>query len=400
MKKFFAKDEFKILGGFYLERFVAHLIYFAPAFWIIFFNETLNLTQISILFAILCVSNFIFEIPTGAIGDLWGRKVSTLFAYIMMGLLLPTFIFVTNFYHLMGLFALWGLFRTFHSGSRDAWIIDNLKYYKKSNLINTYYLKEHSFIHFGMFLSGLLGAYIVATLGINAIWIFAGLSWIISLLFLLPVKEHKLTKNETVSFRTLYKQSKTAIRYSLKHQVLLFILLATFFITFRHSFGRDIIWQPFLRDLGLPIYAFGLLFSAYTLLGSIAPIVAKPLLKILKTEKKYFIFLLVLGMILNFGVVFVNTFMIGIIFMLAMIFLLHLFMPINNAFIHAFIPSKTRATIISFKSAIVSLAYAISYPIAGFFADRFGTQSTIMFGGIFLIPAIYFYLKMNPTIKR
>ena len=62
MKNLFAKDELKFLGAFYLERFISHLIYFAPAFWIIFFNETLSLVQISVLFSALAISTFIFDI--------------------------------------------------------------------------------------------------------------------------------------------------------------------------------------------------------------------------------------------------------------------------------------------------------------------------------------------------
>ena len=158
MGKLFAKDELKFLGLFYLERFISHLVYFAPAFWIIFFNETLSLVQISILFSVLAISTFIFEIPTGAFADLFGRKTSTLFAYIMMGLLLPSFIFINNFYLLLILFSLWGLFGTFYSGAREAWTIDNLKYYKREELVKSYYLKEHSAMKLGTFLSGLLGA--------------------------------------------------------------------------------------------------------------------------------------------------------------------------------------------------------------------------------------------------
>jgi|TARA_B100001971_G_scaffold13547_1_gene10752 MFS family permease len=395
MKNLFAKDELKFLGAFYLERFISHLIYFAPAFWIIFFNETLSLIQISVLFSALAISTFIFEIPTGAFADLFGRKVSTLFAYILMGFLLPLFIFVNNFYLLLLLFSLWGLFGTFYSGAREAWTVDNLKYYKRDDLIKSYFLKEHSLIMLGMFLSGFLGAFIVAKLSINSIWIFAGLSWIISFFLLLPVKEHKLTKEKKTSFKKLHKQSKEAVNYSIKHKVLSFVLLATFFIMFRDSFGGELIWQPFLRDLGFPIYAFGFLFSASMILGSIAPLVAKPILKICKSEKNYLITLMVLGMLLNFGVMFVNNFYVGIMFMLSILFLIDLFIPISGAFTQEFIPSKTRATIISFKSMIVSLAYAISYPVAGFVAERFGTQNTIVMGGLFLIPAIYFYSKIN-----
>lgn len=395
MKTFFKRGEAKLLGPFYVERFVSHLIYFAPAFWIIFFNEKLSLLHISILFSVLSISSFIFEIPTGAFADLFGRKASTLFAYITMGFLLPAFIFVNNFYFLLLLFVLWGLFGTFYSGAREAWVVDNLRYYKRTDLVESYYLKIHSVTRMGMFLSGFLGAFVVSKVGISSIWIFASLSWIVSFFLILPVEEHKLTKEKKISFRNLHNQSKTAVNYSLKHNVLLFVLLATFFIMFRDSFGSPLVWQPFLKELGFPIYAFGFLFSASMALGSIAPLISKPLSKPFRYKKNYLVFLMIIGMLINFGVFFVSTPTLGVLFMLAIFFLIDLFIPVNKFFDQQFIPSKTRATIISFKTMIVSLAYAISYPLAGLVADKFGTQNTIVFGGLFLIPAIYFYFRID-----
>lgn len=317
-----------------------------------------------------------------------------------MGILLPAFLVVTDFYLLLVLFLLWGLFGTFYSGAREAWTVDNLKYYKREELINTYYLKEHALMRFGLFVSGILGAFIVAKVGINMIWIFASLSWILSLVILLPVKEHKLTKEKKLSFSKIYQQSKEAIRYSLKHNILFLLLVATFFTMFRDSFGGELIWQPFLRDLGVPVYALGILFSASTILGSIAPLVAKPLLKKCKSERKYLLVLMLAGMILNFGMLFVQNMITGIILLLSILFLIDLAMPIEGSFMQKFIPSKTRATITSFRSMIISLGYAISYPIAGVVADTIGTQYTIVVGGIFLIPAIYCYTRMKAKKKH
>ncbi|HLC72774.1 MAG TPA: MFS transporter [Candidatus Nanoarchaeia archaeon] len=400
MKNLFAKDEFKILGLFYIERFIAQVVFFAPAFLVVFFDNTLTLAQIGILYSALAIATFVFEVPTGAFADIFGRKISTLFSYLMMGIILPFFIVIHKFYLLLLLFIAWGIAGTFNSGAREAWTIDNLKYYKRDDLIKSYYLKEYSISRIALFLSGLLGSFVVVRLGLNAIWIFASLSWIISLVILLPMEEHKLTKERKITFKQLYRQSKEAIRYSVKHAALVFILLATFFIMFRDSFGGQLVWQPLLLDLGTPLYTFGLLFSVSMLLGSIAPVIAVPMLKKCKNEKNYLIILLIAGILLDFSVAFVNSFVLGIILMLAILFLVDLSVPISDAFTQKFISSKTRATILSFKSMIISLAYAISYPLTGFIADTVGTQNTIVIGGLFLIPAVYCYWRINPKIRK
>jgi len=277
--KLFSDGELKILWPFYLERFISLLLYFAPAFWILQFQQNFSLTQIGILFGILSFSHFIFEIPTGAFADIYGRKNSTLLGYFMTGIVVLFLSFTSNFYYLVLLFILWGVAGTFISGARESWIIDRLKANKKENLINDFYIKEQSVIRISLFLSGFLGAFIVSKFGLDIIWFFAGLSYLVSGFLLIFIKEFKIHDAENKNTSSILEQAKVSIKYSWKHHVLFFLLVATFFIMFRDSFGGDLVWQPFLKSLGFPVFAFGILFSIIALIGTFTPFFANLVVK-------------------------------------------------------------------------------------------------------------------------
>lgn len=392
---FFKKDELKHLKLFYLERFISLILWFAPAFWVLQFQQTLSLFQIGILFATLSITSFLLEIPTGAFADIYGRKASVLLGYFLGSVGFILLYFTSNFYLLILIFAFWGFTTTFISGAHDAWVIDNLKFYKRENLIKEFYIKSQSIAGFGLVLSGLLGAFIVGKLELNSIWIFAFISFLLTGLILTFVKEHKITEEKKQSFKQVFLQSKKAIKFAVNHQIILLILLATFFIMIRDSFGGELVWQPFLKDLGFPTFAFGILFSIFALATAFSSLYASKLLKKFKNERNYLVFLLICTIVLNILMFFVNNYYLGIILLMLTFIAISLFMPIGNSYFQNFVPSKMRATITSLNGMVISLAYTIGQPLAGLTADAITPKYTLILGAIFLIPPLIFYLKIK-----
>ena len=72
-------------------------------------------------------TSLLFEIPTGAIADIYGRKFSVVLAYIFAGIIIILVPLSRNFYYLFFLFLMWGITDTFRTGADEAWVISNLK---------------------------------------------------------------------------------------------------------------------------------------------------------------------------------------------------------------------------------------------------------------------------------
>lgn len=105
----FQEEELKTLWPFYLDYLVSPMLHFAPAFMIVFFRDlNFSLFQIGILLAIYPLFALIFELPTGAFADLYGRKASCLLGYFLEGIGFLSIFFLSDYYLILGAFALIG----------------------------------------------------------------------------------------------------------------------------------------------------------------------------------------------------------------------------------------------------------------------------------------------------
>jgi len=395
---FFKKDELKLLWPFYLDALLINISFIYPAFMILYFMDIgLSLTQIGFLISSSALAGVLFEIPTGAIADLFGRKLSTILGFFLVGLVIISIMFSKNFYLLFGLFFIWGAFDTLISGAKDSWIVDLVKYKKRKELVQEYFIKKNSFYSFSFLLTGIIGALLVKRFGLRIIWPISGISVILTSIVFLFGKENFIRKKQHIKEHTkeLISHSKESIKYSLNHQGLLLILIAVIIFVFVVSLTSDITWYPFLQGLGFQDHWFGYLFSGTFVLGIFVPYLTKTLSKKLGGHKKYLVIILSLMAFLSFLVGFINSMVLAIIIFILFMSMYDFFHPINNALFHKFVPGKMRATIDSFRNMAASLIAIISFPLVGFLADNIGPQRTIVLGAFVLIPAIILYSKIN-----
>src|SRR3989338_3064497 len=126
--KFFKHNELRLLWPFYLTAILSPILFFAPAFFVVYFGSLgLSAFQISILLMISPLFSLIFELPTGAFADVYGRKASVLASFFLATVCLMLLFFFTNFYALVVIFALLGIAQTFESCAYEAWVFDLLR---------------------------------------------------------------------------------------------------------------------------------------------------------------------------------------------------------------------------------------------------------------------------------
>ena len=399
--KFFQRNELKLLWIFYLEAFLGTLFYLTAPFSVIYFSSIgLNFFQIGVIFSAYSLSVFIFEIPTGAFADLYGRKASVRLSFILEGIFLLIIFFIANFYILVLLFFLRGFARTFQSGSYDAWVVDSLKRNKKSNYIHDFFTKMQSFYSLAFIFSGILGSLAVFYFGLKSIWIFTGLSCFLSL-FIISFPEEKFKKRTIKirnSFTNLCKQTKNSISHGYSHPVLFFLIIIAFIFGIGGSFEGLISWTSLLKNYNFPDYGFGYLWSALGVAGILAPLISKLFLK--KNKEKIFL-ITVSFLVLIYGLLVLSSNFLGLLLVLAFAgyFLVDMQHPVQETYFNKFIPSKMRATIISIKSMVISLATIIGAPLAGFVVDKFGGKIAVFIFGLSMMPIIVLYLLIDEFKK-
>ena len=102
-----------------LPSFIVTAIYFVQ-------QVGLSPLQLVLVGTVMEVSVFVFEVPTGVVADLYGRKLSVVIAWIVMGAATIWVGAVPQFWaDLLG-WAVWGFGVTFQSGAYEAWITDEV----------------------------------------------------------------------------------------------------------------------------------------------------------------------------------------------------------------------------------------------------------------------------------
>ncbi|MCK4999260.1 MAG: hypothetical protein KAS23_06990, partial [Anaerohalosphaera sp.] len=75
-----------------MEKLISKLFYILPGFMVVYFTGlNFSMFQISLLIAAWPLATLIFEIPTGAFADIYGRKFS-----VLLGLFLQFMIILIN----------------------------------------------------------------------------------------------------------------------------------------------------------------------------------------------------------------------------------------------------------------------------------------------------------------
>lgn len=398
--RLFKSGELKLLWPFYLGALIFPILFFMPAFVVVYFRDLgFSLFQISLLTMMMPLAMLLFEIPTGAIADLFGRKSSVLLGALIEGLAIFSIFFLENYYALLIAFAIVGFGSTFNSGAREAWITDLIKS-KRKDFLHGYFAKGSSIDSLGLVVSGILGVFLVKMFGLSIIWIVAGASYFITIFILSFGEENFIRKKIKVkdSFKEISKKSIKSVSYSRRHPILFLFLIASAILVFASVFSGDLAWVTFLQNLGFPDYAFGYMWSAMGLVGIAAPLISTRLMK-KGREKKFIITSIILGILVTSLMFFVNSIVFALSLLLASFFFFLMRAPVERVYFHKFVTSKLRATLGSVETMLIAIIGLIAMPIAGLSVDHLGARYTILLSALIMIPAVIVYLKINEKRK-
>jgi len=123
-------------------------------------SRGLDLFQINAILAVYFVANFLFEVPTGAIADLFGRKVSFLASCVIRGLAFVAYYHSESFPGWVGSEILDALGTTLASGALDAWAVDEGRLQGDDRPADRLFARSRGLSYSAMIVSGLAGGYV------------------------------------------------------------------------------------------------------------------------------------------------------------------------------------------------------------------------------------------------
>jgi MFS family permease len=350
--------------------------------------------------AIYTLGLVLFEIPTGMIADTWGRRTSYLIGagVQLVGNLLYVWMWYTHgpFWGWALASLLLGFGYTFFSGALEAWLVDALQHAGYEGPLDPIFAKNQIVTGVAMLVGTIAGGYIaqIAALGVPYL-VRAALQAVSFVVAFVLMKDLGFSPEHVVNYGKRVKAlAKAGWRYGLANRPVRWVMLAAPFYMGTGIYGFYAA-QPYLLELFGDQTAIGVagIAAAGIATTQVAGGFAVPFIRRLVKRRTHVLLacaaltatsLVLMGLVQVFAVVVV------LLVLWAVSYAVNL--PVRQAFINAQIPSRERATVLSFDSMVNSTGGVAFQPILGRVADTSGYATSYLVSGAIAFIGLPFLL--------
>ena len=388
---------------------------FIGATYVLFLlGKGLNLFEANLVNVAFYATLVLFEIPTGAIADVYGRKLSFVIACSLFSLGLFLYAISNSFWGFALSESVSAIGATFASGAFQAWLKDQLAHQGQQN-IRTVLSAENVLDQTANALGAIIGVWLYSHFSPSTPWLVGGITTAIcGMLASVWMREDYFTRekhpelaplaavhadirNGIAKMRTGVSDS---IRYGFRSESVRFLLVLgtaqSLVVT-----APNMQWQPLFRELFGGIEKLGLMRVGMTVFLSIGAALAPWFVRRVKNERKS---LLICQMAIGVGIA--GTVIFGNVLFALGTFLLHeigrgAFKPIKDTYLNDQIPSEVRATLLSFENMSHHIGGGIGLVVSGWLALHFGIKTTwIVFGLLLTLSAAVNFHRERKNGKK
>ncbi len=392
-----------------LQTLAASLIWGVNTLFLL--DAGLTITEAFVANAAFTAGMVLFEVPTGVVADAVGRRASFILGAVT--LLVTTLAYVALWAVEAGIMwwilvsALIGLGFTFFSGATEAWLIDAL---------NATGFKGDTESVFGRGQTTVGAATLVGTIGGGFLaQINFGVPYVVRSVMLVAVIVaaylwmHDLGY-EPVKGKTISEEAREIVRSSIKHglgnrPIRMFMLAAPF----ASGIGVWLFYafQPYLLELfGDPdaVYLSGIAAAVFAVAQMIGGVAVPWVRRQFATRSSLLISQVFLSAVAIAGVGAAQWLEIPIGFWVATALLTLTALgwaisgPVQQALVNEIIPSKQRATVLSFSSLMGSAGGVVAQPALGRAADVYSLGTAYLISGVLMLfqaPFLWAVKKMR-----
>ncbi len=342
----------------------------------------------------------IFEVPTGVIADTWGRRTSYLLGTITLAAATLLYYWMWQihapFWEWAVVSMLLGLGFTFFSGAVEAWLVDALHFAKYKGSLEAVFGRGQMVGGAAMLTGSVAGGVIAQTTSLGVPFLIrAGVLGLMFIVAYVLMKDLGFTpEGRQKQSRAMRRIFKTSLDYGLKNPPVRWVMLAAPFAS-GVGFYAFYAMQPYLLEL----YGNS---SAYSVAGLAAAIVAGSQIlggfsaqRIRRLFKKRTT-AIILGTIASALVLAllgaINSFVAALALLVIWGLIFAALMPIRQTYLNAMIPSKHRATVLSFDSLMGSTGGVVIQPVLGKAADVWSYGTSYFLGAIFQLLSVPFLI--------
>jgi MFS family permease len=331
----------------------------------------------------------LFEVPTGVVADLKGRRMSFLLGTITLSvstLLYLMLWYITAPFWAWAIVSLFlGLGFTFFSGATEAWLVDALHHVGYKGKLENVFAKGQIVGGVAMLAGAVGGGFLAQVTNLGVPYLVRGVllvaTFVLAFMFMrdlgfTPVKSERPLKQ-------MKGILNSSIDHGLRNPPVRWVMLTAPFVSGVSYYGFYAL-QPYLLELwgnekayalagitaailavaqvggGLLVPYFGRLFRRRTTMLLVGTLVGAVIIFLMGSLPNFWA---VVGLVILWGLLF------------AMI------TPVHQAYLNTLILAKDRATVLSFDSLLGSSGGVVVQPVLGRAADVWGYPASYLLGG-------------------
>jgi MFS family permease len=341
-------------------------------------------------------ANFLFEIPTGAIADFFGRKRSVIIGLWVYAASFLIYFFSQNFWQFLLAEVINALAATCISGALEALVVDSLDFYGYQGKLEALF-RRAEVRSIGVIIGAVAGAF-VGQYGLAWPWLmsavsFAGLAAISGRMF----HDTGISQSRQVSsgFCVLGRIARESVTYGLNNRALMIAVGFAAILAFTFQ-AINMYWPIALKQIfAVSTKYMGFIFAGIVAFSFLGAQLSKLWERYLGKGMRSVLLSQVVTLVGIIGCCLISGLPAFLIF-----FFLHeggqgLFVPLNRAFVNENIAGKNRATVLSFESMVVKAGSGLGLILSGLIADYLGIMASWMMSGIVLTLGIGLFLKKH-----
>ncbi|HTO58459.1 MAG TPA: MFS transporter, partial [Pseudomonadales bacterium] len=139
----------------------------APMYALFLLSRGLDLFQINVVLATYLIISFVFEVPTGALADLFGRKLSFLLSCAVRAAAFVMYYFAHSFTDCLIAEFVDAVGTTLANGALDAWAVDSMRAEGQQQAPDRFFARAQMISRGSMIGAGIVGGYVAAA---NIAW--------------------------------------------------------------------------------------------------------------------------------------------------------------------------------------------------------------------------------------
>lgn len=360
------------------------------AIWVLYLSfKGMSLIEIGILESIYHITGVLFELPTGVIADLYGKKFSVVTGRIVSVISCILMITSNNFWGFALAFVLSSASMNLNSGAGEALVYDSLKSLGEEEKYKKIWGNLAFLMSLGQGMAVLLGG-VLADIKFLYAYIFGTVIQIAALMAAYNFNEPPINKSfeEKQQDNSILAQLITSVMVLRMRKVVLYLILFSALIG---SLQTTVFFysQQYFSDMSYSKTAIAIICAISSFIEAISSKYAYKLENLLKL-KGTLISISLINIFSLMGLALIKD--LSVVFFLLTSITGGLAFTIFSDYINSRIPSEYRATILSFDSLCFSAFMISVFPIFGILAEKNGFSITFGIIALLYIPAMTFLM--------